>query len=147
MKIAIITISILTGLYLFFVRPANDDVRDKLKLIKTELKQMGYNPKWFIISGRRDKFLTKISYNNSKKFSYHMVGKAIDIEVIDIDGDWDFDKNDISLIEKANNIVEKNNPKLVGAFGTYRGPNSDWLEWRQVHFDTRGYKKRYNHAF
>jgi uncharacterized protein YcbK (DUF882 family) len=145
MKIAIITISILTGLYLFFVRPANDDVRDKLKLIKTELKQMGYNPKWFIISGRRDKFLTKISYNNSKKFSYHMVGKAIDIEVIDIDGDWDFDEQDIQIFKKANKIVESKYPNLTGCVGTYRVGKKDIIERHQIHIDTRGYSKTYNH--
>lgn len=135
----------MTGLYLFFVRPANDEVRNKLKLIKTELKQMGYNPKWFIISGKRDNFLTKISYNNSKKFSYHMVGKAIDIEVIDIDGDWDFDDQDIQIFKNANKIVESKYPNLKGAVGTYRRGKKDIIERHQIHIDTRGKSTSYNY--
>ena len=143
-KILIISAVFILLSYFFFVRPANDNVTLKVNLVKKELKSMGYRPIWFMISGHRDKLLTKISYNNSKKFSQHMIGNAIDVEVIDIDGDWDFDDNDIRLIEKANYRVEKKNPNLVGALGTYRNKNSDWLEWHQVHFDTRGYKKRYN---
>lgn len=105
---------------------------------------MGYTPKWFMISGKRDELLTKLSYNNLKKGSPHLSGIAIDIEVIDIDGDWDFDEKDISIFEKANAAVEKIHPELRGAMGTYRGPNSDWLEWHQIHIDTRGSSSRYN---
>ena len=137
-------IFLLIGLKKFFIREANPEVNLKLKLIKNELKTMGYSPKWFKISGKRDKILTKLSYNNAKKGSQHLLGNAIDIEVVDIDGDWKFDENDIILFERANKIVEKNNPELKGALGTYRGPNSDWLERHQIHIDTRGKSKRYN---
>lgn len=132
------------GLKLYFIRPANDEVTTKLSLIKKELKDMGYRPIWFMISGKRDETLTKLSYNNLKKGSPHLKGIAIDIVVIDIDGDFDFDEKDIQIFVEANRRVEKKNPKLKGAVGTYRGPNSDWLEWRQIHIDTRGYSRRYN---
>jgi hypothetical protein len=146
--ILIVFLILLISAKFFFIRRANDDVHLKVDLIKKELKTMGYRPVWFMISGKRDTFLTDISYNNvktKKGKSYHLTGQAIDVEVLDIDGDWDFDEKDIVLIEKANAIVEQNNPNLIGALGTYRGPDSDWLEWRQVHFDTRGTKKRYNY--
>lgn len=132
------------GLKCFFIRPANKEVTTKLFLIESELKSMGYRPIWFMISGRRDKLLTKLSYNNLKSGSPHLLGIAIDIEVIDIDGDFDFDEKDINLFLEANSRVEKQNPNLRGAVGTYRGPNSDWLEWHQIHIDTKGISKRYN---
>lgn len=142
--IILLVLSLLYAVKKFFIRDANYEVTLKLELIEKEIELMGYNPKWFIISGKRDEILTKISYNNLKKGSPHLKGIAIDIEVIDIDGDWDFDENDIQIFEKANRLVENQNPNLRGALGTYRGPNSDWLEWHQIHIDTRGKSKRYN---
>ena len=130
----------------FFIRPANIEVTLKVELIKKELRDMGYRPIWFMISGKRDEFLTKISYNNIKKDSPHLKGIAIDIEVIYIDGDWDFDEKDIRIFETANKSVEQKYPSLRGYMGTYRGPNSDWLEWHQIHIDTRGQSKRYNES-
>lgn len=140
----LIVFVLLIGAKLFFVRPANKEVTFKLELIKKELRDMGHRPIWFMISGKRDEFLTKISYNNLKKGSPHLKGIAIDIEVIDIDGDFDFDEEDITLFVEANRRVEKNFPDLKGSLGTYRGPNSDWLEWHQIHIDTKGISKRYN---
>lgn len=137
-------ISLLIAAKLFFIRPANKEVTLKLELIEKEIREMGYRPIWFMISGRRDKILTLISYNNKKKGSPHLKGIAIDIEVIDIDGDWDFDEKDISIFETANKSVELKNPSLRGNMGTYRGPNSDWLEWHQIHIDTKGKSRRYN---
>lgn len=139
-----VIIIFLVGIKCFFIRPANPEVTLKLSLIKHELIDMGYSPMWFIISGKRDKLLTKLSYNNAKKGSQHLKGTAIDIEIIDIDGDMDFDKNDISIFEKANSIVEKKYPNLIGSLGTYIGPNSDWIEYHQVHIDTKGKSIRYN---
>ena len=135
---------ILWGIKRFFIRPAKPEVTLKLKLIKDELKGMGYHPKWFMISGYRDQFLTKISYNNAKKGSFHESGMAIDIEVIDIDGDWTYDDKDLELFKEANKRVELKNPQLRGALGTYISPCSDWLERHQIHIDTRGKSKFYN---
>jgi thiol-disulfide isomerase/thioredoxin len=63
------------------------------------------------------------------------------IEVIDIDGDWDFDEQDIQIFKKANKIVESKYPNLTGCVGTYRVGKKDIIERHQIHIDTRGYSK------
>jgi len=125
------------GVRRYFIRPANADISKKLELIIAEIKEMGYNPIWFVISGKRDIRLAELTYNSAGAGSPHLAGIAIDIEVIDVDGDWDFDCNDVNVFKVANLNVEKKYPKLKGMLGTYRGPKSDWLEMHQIHIDTR----------
>jgi uncharacterized protein YcbK (DUF882 family) len=105
-------------IYSFVLLPANTEVNLKLDLIKTEVEKMGYNPKFFIISGKRSDSYNKLLPNSAKK-SYHLKGMAIDIYVIDIDGDFDFDQDDIKILKRANKLVESKNPSLKGGFGTY----------------------------
>lgn len=123
---------------LAFAQMPDREVRQKLSLLKKEIIDMGYTPNWIIISGKRPAFYNKI-LPNAAKDSYHLKGQAIDIYIFDIDGDYTFTDNDIKLLERANSKVEKNNPKLMGGFGTYSGK----LSKRMVHLDTRGYPKRF----
>jgi hypothetical protein len=120
--------------------PANKEVKYKLSLIKENLAKRGYRTWYFICSGKRS-----VWYNDligGKKKSFHLQGKAIDIIVFDINGDWVFDQQDITVLEKINALVEKEHPELTGAFGTYRKEGG--LNGFMVHLDTRGRKVRYD---
>ena len=129
------------GVKVFLMPPANKEVKLKLSLIEEEIKRMGYNPKWFIISEKRREWYNGM-LPNSAKGSYHLHGKAIDIYVIDIDGDGTFTASDIKIFQDCNNKVERKNPGLAGALGTYT--TKDYLSKHMIHIDTRGKSKRYN---
>ncbi len=140
MKKILLLFFILVFVKVLFFPSSNDNVQQKVDMIKDEVKKMGYTPIWFIISEKRSRLYNSI-LKNSAKNSYHINGNAIDVYVIDVDGDLDFDEKDIKIIEKANKLVENKNKNFVGALGTYR--SKGYLTRHMIHFDTRGYKKRY----
>jgi hypothetical protein len=75
--------------------------------------------------------------------SWHLKGKAIDVYVFDINGDNLFNKKDISILEQANKVVEKEHPELIGGFGDYFLDINGYFTKHMIHFDTRGYRHRY----
>ena len=132
---------ILIAVKLLFFLPGNCKVTHKLIMIENEIEKRGYRNDWFIISGQRHLWYNKI-LPNSAKDSYHLKGEAIDIYVIDINGDGIFNSEDIKIFESANKYVESIHPELIGAVGTYT--TKGYLTRHMIHVDTRGYKLRYN---
>ena len=137
---------ILTSMFLFLrftiVSPAKGSIKEKLNLIEIEIKKMGYNPNWVVISEKRTELVNNLLPLSAKKGkSYHLKGMAIDIFVFDVNGDNKFDIKDVKIIETANNTVERKTPKLKGGFGTYM--NKGYLNKHMIHLDTRGYHHRY----
>ena len=120
--------------------PANPEIRKKLSLIDRKLDEKGFRRWYFVSSGRRSQWYNDLL--GTVKKSYHIRGMAIDIVVLDIDGDWVFDNRDISILEGINREVEREHPELVGAFGTYRKEGG--LYANMVHLDTRGRPVRYD---
>jgi uncharacterized protein YcbK (DUF882 family) len=137
----LITVVIFILIKVLFFLPGNSQVNFKLKMIENEISKRGYTNNWFIISGKRHSWYNNV-LSNSAKDSYHLKGNAIDIYIIDINGDGVFDSKDIKIFESANDYVESTNPKLVGALGTYT--TKGYFTRHMIHIDTRGYKKRYN---
>jgi hypothetical protein len=133
-------------MYLGGLVGADKEITRKLELIKLELNSRGYNTSWIIISQKRLSFFNDLlpnSAKNKKSPSWHLKGKAIDVYVFDINGDNLFNKEDISVIEKANKTVEKVHPELIGGFGDYFIDKNDYFTKHMIHFDTRGYRHRY----
>ena len=120
---------------------ANPKIKLKVKLVKESLVNAGYNPRWFTISEKRNKYFNRLLPNSAKK-SHHLHGNAIDVYVIDIDGDGKFTQTDLDIVKVHNKRVERRNPSLRGAFGTY---TSKSIAKHMIHFDTRGYSTSYNH--
>jgi uncharacterized protein YcbK (DUF882 family) len=137
----LISVIIFILIKVLFFLPGNSEVNYKLKMIENEISKRGYVNNWFIISGKRHSWYNKI-LSNSVKESYHLKGEAIDIYVIDLNGDGIFNSEDIKIFESANEYVESTNPELVGALGTYT--TKGYFTKHMIHIDTRGYKKRYN---
>lgn len=126
------------------------EVTAKLDLIKTELIANNYNPRWVIISQKRNSVFNNLLPNsakavNGKKGSYHLTAKAIDIYVFDINGDNIFDSKDILLLEKANQQVEIHHPELIGALGDYHSNKKGYLANHMIHIDVRGKPNRYSY--
>ena len=89
---------------------ANPAVHAKVKGIKEEIINQGYQPTWFIISQKRYGFFNNLLLNSVKNGkSKHLKGKAIDLYVIDINGDGTYGKEDFEIIEKA---AKKNQRKF-----------------------------------
>jgi uncharacterized protein YcbK (DUF882 family) len=141
LKISLVLVVLGLILVFLLIKNPNESTLTKLDLVKKEITDRGYHNRWVVISGHRSGWYNNLLKNSAKK-SYHLKGKAIDIFVFDIDGDWDFDSEDIKIIESVNRSVEKIHPELVGALGTYT--TKDYFTKHTVHLDTRGYKRRYN---
>lgn len=137
---AILVPLILFGRNFFGFSDVNPKIKTKVQLIKESLIDAGYNPRWFIISEKRNKWFNALLPNSAKN-SHHLHGNAIDVYVIDIDGDGEFTQTDLDIVKKHNNKVERKNPNLRGAFGTY---TSKRFAKHMIHFDTRGYSTSYN---
>lgn len=120
---------------------ANEAIRTKVQLVNKSLVESGYNPNWIVISEKRSEKFNSFLSNSAKK-SHHLHGNAIDIFVIDIDGDGMFNQNDLDIVAIHNKKVEKTNPELKGGFGTYTNRG---IAKRMIHFDTRGYSVVYNY--
>ncbi|MFM8318017.1 MAG: hypothetical protein ACKOAV_06540 [Bacteroidota bacterium] len=73
-------------MYIIGLLGAQKETLTKLELIKGELKAMGHNPKWVIISQKRNKWINN-ELKNSVPNSNHLYGTAIDVYVLDINGD------------------------------------------------------------
>lgn len=99
---------------------ANPDVHQKVSDIKTELIKQGYNPRWFIISQKRNKIYNKLLINSVTK-SKHLQAKAIDLYIIDIDGDGEYNKKDFDLIKNAALKCQQKNPETKGNTFDYFG--------------------------
>jgi uncharacterized protein YcbK (DUF882 family) len=140
-KVIFISILSIFGFKFLLMSPANPEVKVKLDLIKKEIVSRGYNPRWFIISEKRQSWYNRL-LPNSAKDSYHLKGKAVDIYVIDINGDGVFNNADIKIFDSCNKHVESGHPELLGAFGTYT--TKGYLSSHMIHIDTRGKSKRYN---
>lgn len=138
---AILVPLIVFGRNFFGFTGANPKIKTKVQLIKESLIDAGYNPRWFTISEKRNKIFNSLLANSAKK-SHHLHGNAIDVYVIDIDGDGKFTQTDLDIVKRHNNRVERRNPHLRGGFGTY---TSKSIAKHMIHFDTRGYSTSYNH--
>ena len=81
---------------------ANKEIHSHLDQVKCKLVSEGYHPRWIIISQKRNNFYNELLPNSAKNGkSAHLKGNAIDIFVIDVDGDFDYDRHDFELIKNA----------------------------------------------
>jgi len=123
-------------IYVGFYGMANDNVNNKISLLKSELINSGYNPYFIIICKKRSEKFNNLLPLSAKK-SHHLNGDAIDIYVFDINNDFKFNDDDIKIIKEKILLIEKKYPSLSGGFGTYT--NKGKLSRRMIHIDTRGY--------
>ena len=107
-------------MWFFGLMGASETVHQKVDALKVELVKMGYEPQWFIICEKRNKF-----YNSwlpkAKTNSKHLKGMAIDLFVIDINGDNTYDEKDYEIISQADKIIQKQESKFKGKLIKYFG--------------------------
>jgi hypothetical protein len=90
----------------------------KLRDIRVELQRQGYRPTWFIISQKRSTLYNAVLANSITK-SKHLKGRAIDIFVVDVDGNGRYEMRDFELIQKASETCGRRNPSYKGRVYDY----------------------------
>jgi hypothetical protein len=113
---------------------ANEIVHKKLRGINTELVNMGYRPRWFIISQKRYSFYNNLLINSVKNDrSKHLKGKAIDIYVIDINSDGKYDMKDFELLKNASDKFATKHKETKGNLYHYFGKG--YFSQHMVHIE------------
>jgi hypothetical protein len=118
---------------------------EKLELVLTEVRRMtratDAGPRITVNSGFRPP-----SYNRTVKGaardSRHQYGDAADVK-IDVNRDGRFTMDEVRLVTRAVERVEREHPDLVGGLGVYAGRR---LRSPYVHIDARGKRARWNGA-
>lgn len=114
----------------------NPKVITKLNLIDDELVSMGYSKYSVItISLKRPKWFNDLLFNSAKK-SEHLKGNALDVWVLDVNGNFKLDDDDIDIVIQAVKNVENKYPELTGVLGTYRCKSKTGS--RMIHTDVTG---------
>lgn len=113
----------------------------KDKLIKEKLIKKGYKysiTRMSSFRNQKENDLLPLSAKNS----FHLLGKALDVIVLDINNDYHINLKDVDLFVSIIKEVETENKALVGGIGTYK---NKWYSKQMVHFDTRGYAAYWNY--
>jgi len=145
LKTIIIVLFLLFGLRLFYTSSligVNTKSKSYLKTLKKELKNKGYEPNLFVISGRRwyldNLLLNKFGGASSK--SRHLKGEAIDIIVLDVNNDGQRNALDVNIVY---DILDKKIIKNNGGLGSYKNERG-FFNKQMIHFDSSRKKARWN---
>jgi uncharacterized protein YcbK (DUF882 family) len=137
---AVLLVGLLAGGYYWIsYSKLSPDVQRKEKALKTELRKQGYKPRYFLLSGYRPHWLNQLMPLAAKN-SDHQRGKAIDLFVIDIDGNGQFNGRDLEILSKTVDTMDKNDPGQQGGVGLYQKSYS-----RMFHFDVSGRHRHWNY--
>jgi uncharacterized protein YcbK (DUF882 family) len=109
--------------------------------LKTELKKKGYDDKLLVISSKRASWHNNILtlFGASSK-SRHLGGDAIDFMVLDVNGDGEFDSNDVDIVYT---ILDKTIIRNKGGLGTYKSEAGIWNR-QMIHLDCRPNRTRWH---
>jgi uncharacterized protein YcbK (DUF882 family) len=127
------------GYYWISYSKLSPDVQRKEKALNKALRKQGYKPHYFLLSGYRPHWLNQLMPLAAKN-SDHQGGKAIDLFVIDIDGNGQFNDRDLTILSETVNTMDKNNPGQRGGVGLYQKSFS-----RMFHFDVSGHHRQWNY--
>ncbi len=137
---AMLVVGLLAGGYYWIsYSKLSPDVQRKEKALNKVLRKQGYKPRYFLLSGYRPHWLNQLMPLAAKN-SDHQRGKAIDLFVIDIDGNGQFNDQDLDILAKTVNTMDKNNPGQQGGVGLYQKSFS-----RMFHFDVSGHHRQWNY--
>jgi uncharacterized protein YcbK (DUF882 family) len=129
------------AIYLQSLRGVDPKTIEYYKELQVEVKAQGYSPSWIVTSTVRPKWFNDllVEYGGAASKSQHLVGGAIDIIVLDVNGDRNVNSKDVDIIY---NILNKKIIRNKGGIGTYKKENS--IDKQMVHFDSRGFRKRWH---
>lgn len=115
------------------------EVRHKRRLLDHALRKQGYTPHYFLLSGYRPPWLNRLLPLASRN-SVHQRGQAIDVWVVDIDGNYLTIQSDLAIIANTLDGLDRTYPAYRGGVGLYRASFSP-----MVHFDVSGRHRHWNY--
>lgn len=113
----------------------------KDKLIKEKIIKKGYKYNVLRVSSLRNEKENDLLPLSAKN-SFHLLGKALDVVVLDINDDFSINLEDVDLFISIIKEVETENKALIGGIGTYKNKR---ISQQMVHFDIRGYAAYWNY--
>ncbi len=132
----------LVWLYTGSLIGVSEDAKNYLEDLKQELQAANYTPNYFVISGRRwpldNWILSKLG--NAASQSRHKKGEAIDLIILDINGDGKSNAQDVDIVYQ---ILDKKIIKNRGGLGSYKN-SKGFFNQQMIHFDSRGKRARWN---
>lgn len=109
--------------------------------LKTELIRQGHKDKLLVISSKRANWHNNmLTLFGASSKSRHLSGDAIDIMVLDVNGDGEIDSKDVDIVYK---ILDNKIIKNKGGLGTYKSEIGIWNR-QMVHLDCRQKKTRWH---
>lgn len=132
----LLILALITGVLWYLTRlPVDSRVILKKHLIDARIKEKGYKTAYFIISQKRHRWYNNLLQNSIGR-SNHLKGLAMDLWVMDLNGDGKWDRQDIDLMAETIKELDIEHPELSGWIGTYLDKGR--LASRMVHFDVGG---------
>ena len=109
--------------------------------LKRELKTQGYKDNLLVISSKRARWHNKLlTPFGASSTSRHLKGDAIDIMVLDVNGDGTSNLTDVDIVYQ---LLDHSIVRNTGGLGTYK--SEPWIWNRQmVHLDCRKKKTRWH---
>ncbi len=131
-----------TLLYTSSLIGVEQETIDAYRSLKAELVDRGYEPRMFVISGRRYQLDNKLlaTFGGASRKSRHLRGQAIDVVVLDVNRDGVADRKDVDLVY---GILDRKIIGSSGGVGTYKN-EADFFSRQMVHFDLRGRRARWH---
>lgn len=137
--ISVLVACLLAGVYYWIsYSKLSPDVQRKERALNAALRKQGYKPRYFLLSGYRPHWLNRLMPLAAKN-SDHQRGKAIDLLVIDIDGNGRFNDRDLEILSSTVDKMDENSPGQRGGVGLYKKSFS-----RMFHFDVSGRPRHWN---
>ena len=119
----------------------NPKTKDYFNQLKMELEEQGYRPALFVMSTKRLKLQNElIRPFGAAKYSQHLKGNALDVLVLDVNGDGKANSNDVDIVYAILDKKIVRNNRGVGSYKTTWG----FFSQQMVHLDCRGFRARWN---
>ncbi len=106
-----------------------------------ELRRRRHSPNYFILTTIRPRWLNELLRPfGAAPFSRHVHAEAVDLIVLDVNGDWSADAKDVDIVyDVLNRVIVRDG----GGVGTYKGEPL-FLQYQMIHFDCRGHRARWH---
>lgn len=106
-----------------------------------ELHRRNHSPNYFILTTIRPRWLNELLRPfGAAPFSRHVHAEAVDLIVLDVNGDGAADAKDVDIVyDLLNRLIVGDG----GGVGTYKN-ESLFLQYQMVHFDCRGHRARWH---
>ncbi len=141
----LVLLFVLLGLSLIYTSSligVDRTARAYLLELKQELREQGNSPNFFVFSGKRIKLHNDLlhHFGGAASQSRHLLGQAIDLIILDINGDGTSDGQDVDIVY---DLLDKKIIRDNGGIGVYKNERG-FFNRQMLHLDCRGTRARWS---